>query len=87
MGLDPSPSQFAYSVHVQPLIDLNNDGLDDLVVGAPGASDFDVATNATGGNPYPDDDEPIFKMYGRVVVLFGSMKKKKKKVKGATLAP
>lgn len=67
-------------------IDLNNDGLDDLVVGAPGASDFDVATNATGGNPYPDDDEPIFKMYGRVVVLFGSMKKKKK-VKGATLVP
>ena len=53
------------------VVDINLDGVDDLAVGAPGASGFDVA-GVNGDTPYPFDKEPLFRMHGRVVVFFGA---------------
>jgi len=59
------------------VLDFNLDGVDDLAVGAPGSSDW----NATDpiDQPYRDNAEASFRLWGKVFVYFG--------VKGRGLAP
>ena len=52
------------------VLDFNLDGIDDLVVGAPGASDWSF-TNVTAG-PFPFDGEPTYRQWGRVYVFLGA---------------
>jgi hypothetical protein len=59
-------SRFGYSMEV---LDFNLDGIDDLIVSAPGFNNFNTTVN--GSSPYPDTAYPSFHLFGRVYILFG----------------
>jgi glycosylphosphatidylinositol phospholipase D len=51
------------------VLDFNLDGIDDLAVGAPSDSGWNVTSNIT---PYPADGEPVFRNWGKVFVYLGT---------------
>ena len=54
------------------VLDVNLDGIDDLVVAAPGYSGFNVSTPEVA-SPYPNSESPTFHLFGKVYILYGSV--------------
>ena len=59
-------SRFGYALLT---LDYNLDGIDDLVVSAPGFSGFDI--HVSNSTPYIGSDHPSFHLFGRIYILFG----------------
>lgn len=66
------------------VLDFNLDGVDDLAVSAPGASDWDLSSEAS--NPFPSNSTPAsFRMWGKVYVLLGKAGEGLSAVRAVTL--
>lgn len=52
------------------VLDFNLDGVDDLAVGAPGESGWNVSS--TANTVWPWDSQPTFRWFGKVFILLGA---------------